>query len=65
MQKWCAVLGHYAVAMTAAYKMRPQAVDRATFKEHARLYVLKKALLRPGSANSLSSNCVLACMGSH
>jgi len=48
MQKWCAVLGHYAVAMTAAYKMRPQAVDRATFKEHARLYVLKKALLRPG-----------------
>ena len=45
---WCEVLGHYAEALTRAYIMRPTEADRSAFTEHARLYVLKKALLRPG-----------------
>ena len=49
VHKWAPVLGHYAKAMTAAYKMRPSDEDRSTFTEHARLYVLKKAMLKPGS----------------
>jgi hypothetical protein len=48
LNSWCAVLGHYSEALTRAYIMRPTQEDRSTFTEHARLYVLKKALLRPG-----------------
>ena len=45
---WAQVLGHFGEAMKCAYKMRPTEAHRQTFNEHARLYVLKKALLKPG-----------------
>jgi hypothetical protein len=48
LDSWCRVLGHYSEALTRSYIMRPTKEDRSTFTEHARLYILKKALLRPG-----------------
>ena len=48
LSDWAEVLGHYGEALTYAYKMKPTDADRSAFTEHARLYVLKKARLKPG-----------------
>lgn len=45
---WADALGHFGVAMTAAYKMKPCEDDYVTFEREIKLYLVKKAQLVPG-----------------
>jgi len=45
---WRVVLWHWGVMMAAAYVTKATDANRATFAEHARLYVMEKANVRAG-----------------
>ena len=45
---WTEVLTHWATAMRAGYTLRATPEDRATFREHATWYVMKKSRVRNG-----------------
>jgi len=45
---WRRTLMHWAIAMSAAYKMRATDADRAAFAKHSRMYVMEKSCICAG-----------------
>ena len=48
LPEWREVMGFWAKALEGGYKMRATQADARSFREHAKLYVTLKALIRPG-----------------